>query len=109
MLRYCRAVTRGTSAPFLVADMPLGSYYAGREDMVRAAVLILQEGDVEVVKLEGWSEIAGRVRALTGINIPVVAHAVGLLPQRHTTLSGCPVQGRTAESARPIPHPTPAT
>ncbi|KAJ8592465.1 Phosphoenolpyruvate/pyruvate domain-containing protein [Rhizopogon salebrosus TDB-379] len=87
MLHHCRAVARGSSAPFLVADMPFGSYYAGEEDTVRAAVRMLQEGNVEAVKLEGGSEIAGRVQALTSIGIPVMAH-VGLLPQRHTALSG---------------------
>jgi 3-methyl-2-oxobutanoate hydroxymethyltransferase len=64
---------------------------------------MLQEGNVEAVKLEGGSEIAGRVQALTSIGIPVMAH-VGLLPQRHTALSGYRVQGRTAQSGRSILH-----
>ncbi|OAX40236.1 ketopantoate hydroxymethyltransferase [Rhizopogon vinicolor AM-OR11-026] len=103
MLHHCRAVARGSSAPFLVADMPFGSYYTGPEDTIRAAVRMLQEGNAEAVKLEGGSEIAARVKALTSIGIPVMAH-VGLLPQRHTALSGYRVQGRTAESARSILH-----
>ncbi|KAG1772124.1 ketopantoate hydroxymethyltransferase [Suillus occidentalis] len=103
MLHHCRAVARGTSAPLLVADMPFGSFYAGKEDTVRAAVRMLQEGNVEAVKLEGGCEIAGRVQALTSIGIPVMAH-VGLLPQRHTALSGYRVQGRTAQSGRSILH-----
>jgi 3-methyl-2-oxobutanoate hydroxymethyltransferase len=38
-------------------------------------------------------------RKLTIIGIPVIAH-VGLLPQRHMSMFGHRVQGRTAESAR---------
>ncbi|KAF9243200.1 ketopantoate hydroxymethyltransferase [Melanogaster broomeanus] len=83
MLHHCRAVARGSTSPhFLVADMP---------DTVLAAVRMIQEGRVEAVKLEGGEEI-------TQMGIPVMAH-IGLLPQRHTSLSGYRVQGRTAESA----------
>ncbi|KAG6329464.1 hypothetical protein ID866_9626 [Astraeus odoratus] len=98
MLHHCRAVARGTSSPLLVADMPFGSYATGSDDAVRAGVRMIQEGHMESVKLEGGEEVVEHVRALTKMGIPVMAH-IGLLPQRHVSLSGYRVQGRTAESA----------
>lgn len=98
MLHHCRAVARGSKAPFLLADMPFGSYHASAEDAVRSAVRLVQEGGVEGVKMEGGEEIVPAVRRLTSIGIPVMAH-VGLLPQRHASLSGYRVQGRDAQSA----------
>lgn len=101
MIHHCRAVARGSKSPFLVADMPFGTYVTGREDAVRNAIRLVREGGVEAVKLEGGLEIVDIVRALTINGIPVMAH-VGLLPQRHTMLSGYKVQGRMARSAANI-------
>jgi len=92
-------VARGSKTPLLVADMPFGSYHTNAEDAVRNAVRLVREGGVEGVKLEGGEEIVETVRKLTMIGIPVMAH-VGLLPQRHASMSGYRVQGRTAGSAR---------
>jgi 3-methyl-2-oxobutanoate hydroxymethyltransferase len=99
MVHHCRAVARGSKTPLLVADMPFGSYHTNAEDAVRNAVRLVREGGVEGVKLEGGEEIVETVRKLTMIGIPVMAH-VGLLPQRHASMSGYRVQGRTAGSAR---------
>lgn len=101
MLYHCRAVSRGSKNPLLVADMPFGSYYAGPEDAVRNAVRLVQDGGVEALKLEGGEEILDSVRRLTSIGIPVMGH-VGLQPQRHTSCSGYRVQGKDALSASSI-------
>jgi 3-methyl-2-oxobutanoate hydroxymethyltransferase len=101
MIHHARAAARGTTHPFLVADMPFGSYHTSVHDAVKNAVRLVQEGRVEGVKLEGGREIADVVRRLTDVGIPVMAH-VGLLPQRHSALSGYKVQGRSAESARKL-------
>ncbi|KAH7883250.1 ketopantoate hydroxymethyltransferase [Phlebopus sp. FC_14] len=101
MLHHCRAVARGTTTPFLVGDMPFGTYASSVRDATLAAVRMVQEGRVEGVKLEGGEEIVPHVKALTQMGIPVMAH-IGLLPQRHTALSGYRVQGRTADSARAL-------
>lgn len=103
MVHHCRAVSRGSKTPFLVADMPFGSYQASAEEAVRNAVRLTREGRVEGVKMEGGEEIVETVRKLTRMGIPVMAH-VGLLPQRHTSMSGYKVQGKTAESARRVLH-----
>ncbi|KAJ4478332.1 ketopantoate hydroxymethyltransferase [Lentinula aciculospora] len=101
MIHHSRAVARGTTHPFLVADMPFGSYQISDENTARNAVRLIQEGRVEALKLEGGSEIRNIVRKLTEMGIPVMAH-VGLLPQRHVSMSGYKVQGKDAESARGI-------
>lgn len=101
MLYHCRAVARGTRIPFLVADMPFGSFQASPDDTVRNAIRLVQEGGVEAVKMEGGEEVLESVRRLTSVGIPVMAH-VGLLPQRHTSCSGYRVQGKTASSASAI-------
>jgi 3-methyl-2-oxobutanoate hydroxymethyltransferase len=103
MIHHARAVARGTTGPLLIADMPFGSYQISPEDALRNAVRLIQDGHVEGVKLEGGEEIVETVSRLTKIGIPVMAH-VGLLPQRHTILSGYKAQGRDTESARRILH-----
>ncbi|CAE6388571.1 unnamed protein product [Rhizoctonia solani] len=103
MLHHIRAVARGSHAPFLVADMPFGTYHASIEDAIRSAVRVVREGGAEAVKLEGGKEVVPTVKALTSVGIPVMAH-VGLLPQRHTALSGYRVQGKNAASAIELVH-----
>lgn len=101
MIHHSGAVARGCKSPLLVADMPFGSYHLSTNDAMRNAVRLMQEGRVEAVKLEGGDEIIDIVRKLTTFGIPVMGH-VGLLPQRHASLSGYRVQGKTAENAQRV-------
>ena len=98
MIHHCRAVARGSKSPFLVADMPYGTYHTGADDTVRNAIRMVREGGVEGVKIEGGLEVVELVKRLTAFGIPVMGH-VGLLPQRHTALSGYRVQGKEAKAA----------
>ena len=98
LLHHARAVARGCKTPFLVGDMPFGTYYSSPDDAVRNAVRIMQEGGVEGVKLEGGEEIVETVRRLTSMGIPVMGH-LGLMPQRHTASSGYRVQGKSVDAA----------
>jgi len=98
MIHHCKAVGRGAKTPFLVADMPFGTYLSSPADAVRNAVRLIQDGGVESVKLEGGPEIIPTVQTLVSVGIPVMAH-IGLLPQRHVSLSGYKIQGKDAKSA----------
>jgi 3-methyl-2-oxobutanoate hydroxymethyltransferase len=101
MIYHMKAVSRGTTHPFLVADMPFGTYSETPEETVRNAVRMVREGGMEGVKIEGGVEIVDVVRKLTQVGIPVMAH-VGLLPQRHAALSGYKVQGRSVAGAQKV-------
>ncbi|KAK7057680.1 3-methyl-2-oxobutanoate hydroxymethyltransferase [Favolaschia claudopus] len=99
MIHHASAVARGTTHPMLVADMPFGSYHGSINDAVNNAVRMIRESQIEAVKIEGGEEIVELVHRLTSIGIPVMAH-IGLLPQRHVSLSGYKVQGKDASNAK---------
>ncbi|KAF9556253.1 ketopantoate hydroxymethyltransferase [Agrocybe pediades] len=101
MIHHSKAVARGTTHPFLVVDMPFGTYHSSVNEAVSNAVRLVQEGRAEGVKMEGGREIVDVVRKLTEVGIPVMAH-VGLLPQRHSSMSGYKVQGRSVEGAKKV-------
>ncbi|KAM0788942.1 hypothetical protein ACM66B_003017 [Microbotryomycetes sp. NB124-2] len=98
MLYHCRSVARGCHSSLLVADMPFGTYAESPDKAMRNAIRLIQEGDMDAVKIEGGAEIADVVRHLTSRGVPVMAH-VGLTPQRQSALSGYRVQGKTVASA----------
>ncbi|KAI8638695.1 3-methyl-2-oxobutanoate hydroxymethyltransferase [Parasitella parasitica] len=98
MLHHCRAVARGAKAPFIVADLPYGSYEASPDDAVRVSLRFMKEGNCDAVKLEGGVEMAETIRRITRVGIPVLAH-IGLTPQRQSALGGFRVQGKTAKQA----------
>jgi 3-methyl-2-oxobutanoate hydroxymethyltransferase len=101
VIHHARAVARGTTHPFTIADMPFGSYHISVEQAVTNAIRLVKEGRVESVKLEGGAEVAPIVRKLVEVGIPVMSH-IGLQPQKHISLSGYKVQGKTVESARKL-------
>ena len=101
MIHHTRAVSRGTTHPLLIADMPFGTYHSSPEATINNAVRLIREAQADGIKMEGGKEIVPVVQRLTSIGIPVMAH-VGLLPQRVVALSGYRVQGRTAEAAKTV-------
>jgi len=98
MIHHCKAVRRGAKQSFIIGDMPFMSYHVSVEDAVKNAGRFIKEAGCEAVKLEGGSEMAPVVNAITAAGIPVCAH-IGLTPQTATKLSGFKVQGKDAESA----------
>ncbi len=98
MVHHCAAVARGSGGPLLVGDLPFGSY-GSADSAVASATRLVQEGGMQMVKLEGGAAHAGRVRAVVEEGIPVMGH-VGLLPQ--TALLGgerYALRGRRASEA----------
>ncbi len=79
MVRHGGAVVRGTRRAHVIVDLPFGTYEAGDEDAVRAAIALVRAG-AGSVKLEGGVRVAARIAALTAAGIPVCAH-IGVLPQ----------------------------
>ncbi|WP_238442599.1 3-methyl-2-oxobutanoate hydroxymethyltransferase [Desulforamulus reducens] len=99
MIHHLRAVTRGAKRALVVGDMPFLSYHISREESVRNAGRLMQEGLAQAVKLEGGREVADTVKAITEAGIPVMGH-LGLTPQSVHQMGGYKVQGKDGEAAR---------
>ena len=97
MVYHTECVARGCSRPFIVADMPFGSYAEGPEQAIRNAARLMAAG-AQMVKLEGGAVMAETVRFLVERGIPVCAH-IGLTPQSVHQLGGYRVQGRSDSGA----------
>ena len=93
MIYHCKAVARGARRAHIVGDMPFMSYQVSREDALRNAGRLVKEGACEAVKLEGGIPMADTIRALTSVDIPVMAH-IGLTPQSINTLGSFKSQGK---------------
>ncbi len=97
MLYHARAVRNGVDRALLMVDMPFLSYTSVEMALRNAGALMKQAG-AQMVKLEGGSDQADIVTALTRHGIPVCAH-LGLQPQRVHKLGGYKVQGREQDAA----------
>ncbi len=102
LLMLARAVRRGLQTPFMIGDLPFGSYEVSDEQAVATAMRFVKEAGCDAVKLEGGGEISvARAKAISSAGIPVMGH-VGLTPQTATALGGYRAQGRNAEAARRV-------
>lgn len=101
MLHHTRAVARGASDAFVVADMPFLSYQVSVHQAVENAGRLIKEGHAKAVKLEGGAAVCDQIAAIVRASIPVVAH-IGLTPQSIHALGGYKVQGKSEEAARQL-------
>ena len=102
LLMLARAVRRGLKIPFMVGDLPFGSYEVSDEQAVQTAFRFVKEAGCDAVKLEGGGPTSvARAQAISRAGIPVMGH-VGLTPQTATALGGYRAQGRNAEAARRV-------
>jgi len=100
MVYHCRAVARGVSRAFLVADMPFASY-PDAGTAFRNAARLMGEGGAAMVKLEGAGPVLDPIRYLSARDMPVCAH-LGLTPQSVHALGGYKVQGKGTDGAERI-------
>jgi 3-methyl-2-oxobutanoate hydroxymethyltransferase len=102
LLMLAKAVRRGLRTPFLVGDLPFGSYERSDEQAIETAMRFVKEAGCDAVKLERGNETSvARARAIVQAGIPVMGH-VGLTPQTSTALGGYKAQGRTSTAAARI-------
>lgn len=101
MLYHVKAVVRARPKALVVADMPFMACQCGELEALKNCGRMLQEGGAEAVKIEGGSNMAAIIRAVTEMDIPVMGH-VGLTPQSVHRMGGYRVQGRKDEAERII-------
>ena len=102
MLTLAKAVRRGLKSPFMVVDLPFGSYEQSDEQAIATAMRFVKEAGADAIKLEGGGPMSvARIQAIVRAGIPVMGH-LGLTPQTATALGGYRAQGRNAEAARRV-------
>lgn len=80
LLVSAQAVRRGVSRALLSCDFPYGPLQEGREAAVRAAIRLVKEAGVDIVKLDGAADFPEAVEAIHRAGIPVFAQ-FGITPQ----------------------------
>lgn len=98
MIYHTRAVVRSGPRALVVADMPFLSYQIDVRDARLSAGRLVKEGGAEAVKLEGGVPMAGTIRAVADMDIPVIGH-IGLTPQSIHRMGGYRVQGKQEAQA----------
>ena len=94
MIRHTSSVTHGTKRALVIGDMPFMSYQVSPEQGVANAGRFLKEARAQAIKLEGGTEIAGTVKAITRAGIPVMGH-IGLTPQTINAMGSYRMHGKT--------------
>ncbi|CAN5395055.1 3-methyl-2-oxobutanoate hydroxymethyltransferase [soil metagenome] len=98
MMVVCQAVRRGVTRALLSCDFPFGPLQEGPKSAVRAAIRLVKEAGVDMVKLDGASDHLDAVSAITRAGIPVFAQ-FGITPQTSlkygTSYSATPQPGDT--------------
>lgn len=98
MVAHTAAVTRSTTTPLVIADLPFLTY-ADEAQAIASAGRLFAEAGAGAVKLEGGGrEIAAMIARLTALGMPAMGH-LGYTPQS-THQIGLKVQGKAASDAR---------
>ena len=99
IIEHSKAVARGNKTALLVGDMPFLSFTISVPEAVRNAGRLVQEGEVEAVKIEGGVDIAATAVAIIKAGIPVLGH-IGFTPQHILKYGKKKVQPRNEETVR---------
>jgi 3-methyl-2-oxobutanoate hydroxymethyltransferase len=81
MIVVAQAVRRGVTRALVSCDFPFGPLQEGTGSAVRAAVRLVKEAGVDMVKLDGAGDYPEAVSAIDRAGIPVFAQ-FGITPQR---------------------------
>jgi 3-methyl-2-oxobutanoate hydroxymethyltransferase len=101
MIVVCQAVRRGVRRAVVSCDFPFGPLQEGTDSAVRAAVRLVKEAGVDLVKLDGASDFLDGVMAIARAGIPVFAQ-FGITPQ--TALRYGVEYSGTASAADQVPE-----
>ena len=101
MIAHTKAVMRGSSRAFILADMTYGTYEDSPKAALENAKRLMGETGCSAVKLEGDGTLAPTVELLVTNDIPVIAH-IGLRPQMVVKEGGYKIKGKTDEQAEAL-------
>ncbi|MEZ5448490.1 MAG: 3-methyl-2-oxobutanoate hydroxymethyltransferase [Thiolinea sp.] len=102
MIYHTRAVAAATHRALVLGDLPFMSY-TSPEMALRNCSRLMQEGNAQMIKLEGGAPQVETVKQLAFHGLPVCAH-LGLQPQSVHKLGGYRVQGRDEKVASQMKH-----
>ncbi len=71
MVIVCRAVARAAEHAVVNGDLPFGPVQEGPKEAVRAAIRLIQEGEVDTVKLDNAAANMDAVKAIVNAGIPL--------------------------------------
>jgi 3-methyl-2-oxobutanoate hydroxymethyltransferase len=80
MVIVCKAVRRGVQRALLSCDFPFGPLQEGTAAALRAAIRLVKEAGVDMIKVDGAAAFPEAVNALVRAGIPVFAQ-FGITPQ----------------------------
>jgi 3-methyl-2-oxobutanoate hydroxymethyltransferase len=80
MLVVCKAVRRGTRRALVSADFPYGPLQEGTAAALRAAIRLVKEAGIDMLKVDGAADFPETVEAIARAGIPVFAQ-FGITPQ----------------------------
>src|SRR6266487_4667567 len=80
MVLVCQAVRRGVQRALVSCDFPYGPLQEGTGSAVRAAIRLVKQARVDLVKLDGAADFLDAVTAIARAGIPVFAQ-LGITPQ----------------------------
>jgi 3-methyl-2-oxobutanoate hydroxymethyltransferase len=87
MIHHTKPVVRAAKRALVFADLPFMSINVSKEEALRNAARLMQEGGADGVKLEGGVEVAKVVRLMVDAGVPVCGH-LGLTPQSINVFGG---------------------
>ena len=96
IIYHTKCVRKGLPDTFLISDMPFLSYKISKEKALENAGRLIQETDVNAIKVEGAGRYLGSIQAIVEAGIPVMGH-LGLEPQMYLSLEGYKLQAKTKE------------
>jgi 3-methyl-2-oxobutanoate hydroxymethyltransferase len=95
MIYHTNAVCKGAPDTFVICDMPFGTY-TNEKIALKNASRVYQETTAHAVKIEGGTQRAHIIKALTSNSIAVVGH-IGLMPQYVRSEGGYKIRGKSEE------------
>jgi 3-methyl-2-oxobutanoate hydroxymethyltransferase len=100
VIYHTACVARGAKRPWIIADMPFGTFQTSPAAAFKNAARLMAAG-AQMVKVEGGETMVETIRFLTVRGVPVCGH-LGLTPQSVHTLGGYRIQGKTDAQAQQL-------